>query len=226
MFNSISFWRKTRGLTQTELAEKTEIDQGIISDLENGHRDFNDGYAEKISQALLIPILQLRELPPLTIGQEGDIFIDRTSGRPAPGELPDSQKSKRSIRKKIGRIFFLTPSQARVGIERQTSWQVDESRWERVRVYVEMPCEPEENAINLTKAYVANKAGRFLKEETRKIQAEYNEIFNKQLSEEFGYDSNEPGISEDDGKNGKGLSGSGEESIRKVGPETNTDGNF
>lgn len=213
--NSIEFWRRIRGMTQIDLSAKTEIDQSIISDIERGIR-LADSYLDRISQALAVPSEQLLEPPPFTVGADGDIYIDRTSGRPVPGNLEELakeedllKKKSRSIRRQIGRVFFLTPSQARVGIQRNKSIEMLDGAWEGVRVYVEMPCEPSQEAITLAKAEVASLADRFTREEIQKIQAEYATIFR-------GTTNGESSVPEDTIKNTEGLSG----------PDAPSDGDF
>ena len=211
--NSISFWRKTRGKTQADIEAETGIDQAVLSEVESGLRS-PDSYLDKLANALLVPQNVLLEPPPLIVGQEGDILIDRTAGRPTPGELGEDPKSKkRSTRKTIGRLFFLTPSQARIGVQRNRSVEITDGVWDGARVYVEVPCEPEHQAMLLAKAEAAALADRFLREEIAKIEGEYAALF-QQGSEEF-YGT-QPSVFEDNGTVGEGLSGEDVASDRKI----------
>lgn len=45
-------WRKHRGLTQSRLAERAEVTQGLISQLENGRTDYSGAVLEKLAEAL------------------------------------------------------------------------------------------------------------------------------------------------------------------------------
>jgi transcriptional regulator with XRE-family HTH domain len=57
----IRYYRLEKGLTQEELAFKTNLHQAQITRLENGKQRFNSDQLEKISQVLEIPITCLFE---------------------------------------------------------------------------------------------------------------------------------------------------------------------
>lgn len=45
-------WRTHRGLTQEQLAERTDLSQGMISQLENGRSDFTGNLLDLLAEAL------------------------------------------------------------------------------------------------------------------------------------------------------------------------------
>jgi ribosome-binding protein aMBF1 (putative translation factor) len=55
----LAFWRKNRGLTQSELAKKTEIAQGFLSEIENGLKTGDVMVLQRIATALGISLLEL-----------------------------------------------------------------------------------------------------------------------------------------------------------------------
>lgn len=205
--NSIAFWRKLRGKTQFDIEQETGIDQAVLSEVESGKRSA-DSYVEKLASTLTVTQEDLLKPPPLVIGEESDIVIDRTADHAAPGELGEEGivSRKRTQRRNVGRIFFMTPSQARVGIRRKRAVERTEGVWDSAEVYVEVPCEPEHGKVLLAKAYAADLADQFLQEEERKIEAEYKAIFQGHTgSSEF--DGEKSGFPEDFGQTGEGLSG-------------------
>ncbi|CAL8974541.1 helix-turn-helix domain-containing protein [Rhodoplanes serenus] len=46
-------WRKHRGLTQERLADRAEITQGMISQLENGRSDYTGELLDRLAEALM-----------------------------------------------------------------------------------------------------------------------------------------------------------------------------
>jgi hypothetical protein len=54
--NAIRVLREWRDVTQMYLADKTDIGQGYISDLENGRRQGTTAALKKIAQALNVPL--------------------------------------------------------------------------------------------------------------------------------------------------------------------------
>lgn len=46
-------WRKYRNLTQEQLAERTGITQGMVSQLETGRSDFSGNVLEMLAEALM-----------------------------------------------------------------------------------------------------------------------------------------------------------------------------
>lgn len=46
-------WRKYRNLTQEQLAERTGITQGMVSQLETGRSDFSGSVLEMLAEALM-----------------------------------------------------------------------------------------------------------------------------------------------------------------------------
>lgn len=46
-------WRKHRGLTQQQLADRLESSKGYVSDLENGKRRYNQDLLEALAYALM-----------------------------------------------------------------------------------------------------------------------------------------------------------------------------
>lgn len=71
---NIRKFRKASGLTQEELAFKSELSQGYVNQLESGKRRFTQKSLELISKALNIPIHSLfDELPPASeVTEESD----------------------------------------------------------------------------------------------------------------------------------------------------------
>lgn len=56
-------WRKARGLTGMELAERTGYDQGTISALENGSRRANIDHLEALAKVMDLTVAQLFRSP-------------------------------------------------------------------------------------------------------------------------------------------------------------------
>lgn len=59
-------FRKTRGLTQYELAAKTELSQSTINQLETGRKRPSMESADKISKALKVPLFWLFKPKPVS----------------------------------------------------------------------------------------------------------------------------------------------------------------
>lgn len=57
-------WRKARGMTMVELAEKAEMHQGHLSRLERGLIPYTQPSLEKIAQALRVTPGTLLDTPP------------------------------------------------------------------------------------------------------------------------------------------------------------------
>lgn len=57
-------WRKARGMTMVELAEKAEIDQGQLSKLERGLLPYNQPNLERLAEVLRVTPAQLIETRP------------------------------------------------------------------------------------------------------------------------------------------------------------------
>jgi ribosome-binding protein aMBF1 (putative translation factor) len=55
----LAFWRKKRGLTQTELAQAAEIAQGFLSEIESGLKTGDVKVLQRIATALEISLLDL-----------------------------------------------------------------------------------------------------------------------------------------------------------------------
>ena len=63
----LAFWRKKRGLTQTDLAKAAGIAQGFLSEIENGLKTGDVTVLQRIAIALEISLLELvPDLPPNT----------------------------------------------------------------------------------------------------------------------------------------------------------------
>ena len=61
----LAFWRKKRGLTQTDLAKSAEIAQGFLSEIESGLKTGDVTVLQRIAIALEISLLELvPDLPP------------------------------------------------------------------------------------------------------------------------------------------------------------------
>jgi DNA-binding XRE family transcriptional regulator len=54
--NALRVLREWRGVTQLDLAAKTSIGQGYLSDLENGRRNGTTAALRKIAEALKVPL--------------------------------------------------------------------------------------------------------------------------------------------------------------------------
>jgi ribosome-binding protein aMBF1 (putative translation factor) len=60
----LAFWRKKRGLTQTDLAKAAKIAQGFLSEIESGLKTGDVTVLQRIAMALEISLLELvPELP-------------------------------------------------------------------------------------------------------------------------------------------------------------------
>lgn len=55
----LHFWRRKRGMTQTELAEKAGISQNYVASLEAGSRKGDPALFKKLATALHMPMEQL-----------------------------------------------------------------------------------------------------------------------------------------------------------------------
>ena len=61
----LAFWRKKRGLTQTELAKAAEIAQGFLSEIESGLKTGDVAVLQRIAAALEVSLVDLvPDLPP------------------------------------------------------------------------------------------------------------------------------------------------------------------
>ena len=61
----LAFWRKKRGLTQTDLAKAAKIAQGFLSEIESGIKTGDVTVLQRIAIALEISLLELvPDLPP------------------------------------------------------------------------------------------------------------------------------------------------------------------
>lgn len=60
----IRAWRKERGMTMMELAEKADIDQGHLSKLERGLLPYNQPNLERLATALSVTTAVLIERGP------------------------------------------------------------------------------------------------------------------------------------------------------------------
>ena len=63
----LAFWRKKRGLTQTDLAKAAKIAQGFLSEIESGLKTGDVTVLQRIAIALEISLLEL--VPDLPSGQ-------------------------------------------------------------------------------------------------------------------------------------------------------------
>ena len=62
----LAFWRKKRGVTQTDLAKAADIAQGFLSEIESGLKTGDVTVLQRIAIALEISLLEL--VPDLTSG--------------------------------------------------------------------------------------------------------------------------------------------------------------
>ena len=77
----LAFWRKKRGLTQTDLAKAAKIAQGFLSEIESGLKTGDVTVLQRIAIALEISLLELvPELP---------------SGKRQPGVKPNIVKRRK-----------------------------------------------------------------------------------------------------------------------------------
>lgn len=60
---NLKHWRQVRGLTQPELAERSEIEQSYLSKLENGRSQASEGVRERLAEALGIDVETLLRDP-------------------------------------------------------------------------------------------------------------------------------------------------------------------
>lgn len=66
--NFIAAWRKRRGLTLEQLAERTELTPGFLSRIENGGRGYSRRTADRLSLALMVEPWELLGRHPDDIG--------------------------------------------------------------------------------------------------------------------------------------------------------------
>ena len=55
----LAFWRRKRGLTQTQLAEHVGISQNYVASLEKGDRKGDPALFKKLATALAVPMENL-----------------------------------------------------------------------------------------------------------------------------------------------------------------------
>jgi len=61
----LAFWRKKRGLTQTDLAKAADIAQGFLSEIESGLKTGDVTVLQRLAIALEISLLELvPDVPP------------------------------------------------------------------------------------------------------------------------------------------------------------------
>ena len=187
MTNSLHFWRKLMGMNQIALARKIGVEQSIISQFENGDREPTANTWEKIATALNIPVDRLFSPPPLMLRGHEEAVVERTASAPGREEPPG--KSRKARRPQgFGTINFLTPSQAKVGVQLQKTIQLADNQWDGARVWVELPCDDDPVAIRETKTEAVRYCRDFLNEEIGRIEAEDRARFNQELVERMGED--------------------------------------
>ena len=184
MTNSLRFWRKQRAISQTRLAEKIGVEQPMVSWFENGDKEPTVETWENIAAALNVPVDVLFAPPPISFGGTADSIVERVSSIPTVGE--ESGKSRKARRPQgFGRVTFLTPSQAKVGVQLQKTIKLADDEWDGVRVWIELPCEDDREAILETKAEAIRYCTDFVDQEMRRIVQEYRTQFNDQRVEGF-----------------------------------------
>lgn len=184
MTNSLRFWRKQRAISQTRLAEKIGVEQPMVSWFENGDKEPTAETWEKIAAALNVPVDVLFAPPPISFGGTADSIVERVSSLPAAGD--ESGKSKKARRPQgFGRVTFLTPSQAKVGVQLQKTIKLADDEWDGVRVWIELPCEDDREAILETKAEAVRYCKDFVDQEIGRISQEYLTQFNGRTVEGF-----------------------------------------
>lgn len=178
MTNSLRFWRKQRAISQTRLAEKIGVEQPMISWFESGDKEPTADTWEKIAALLNVPVDVLFAPPPISFGTTSDSIVERVSSVPAvPGD--ESGKSKKARRPQgFGRVNFLTPSQAKIGVQLQRTIKLADDEWDGVRVWIELPCEDDREAILETKAEAVRYCTDFVDQEIKRITQEYIIQFN------------------------------------------------
>jgi ribosome-binding protein aMBF1 (putative translation factor) len=67
----LAFWRKKRGLTQTDLAKAAKIAQGFLSEIESGLKTGDVTVLQRIAIALEVSLLELVPELPATRHQAG-----------------------------------------------------------------------------------------------------------------------------------------------------------
>jgi ribosome-binding protein aMBF1 (putative translation factor) len=70
----LAFWRKKRGLTQTDLAKAAKIAQGFLSEIESGLKTGDVTVLQRIAIALEISLLELVPDLPSSQRKSGDGF--------------------------------------------------------------------------------------------------------------------------------------------------------
>ncbi len=184
MTNSLRFWRKQRAISQTRLAEKIGVEQPMVSWFETGDKEPTAETWEKIAAVLNIPVDVLFAPPPISFGTTSDSIVERVTSLPTVGE--ESGKSKKARRPQgFGRINFLTPSQAKVGVQLQKTIKLADDEWDGVRVWIELPCEDDREAILETKAEAVRYCMDFVDQEIGRIIQEYRIQFNGDKVESF-----------------------------------------
>jgi len=76
-------WRKARGLTGAELAERTGYDQGTISALESGSRRANLDHLFAIAKVLELSVPQLFRSPDDPLNELDKAIADLSDGKKA-----------------------------------------------------------------------------------------------------------------------------------------------
>lgn len=179
MTNSLRFWRKQRGVSQTQLGAKVGVQQGVISSFETGEREPTAETWQMMADLLVLPVETLFAPPPLSFGSNTDTIIERTSAEAANGDGSKSRKARKQ--QGFGRVTFLTPSQARVKVQLRKTIKLSDEEWDGVEVYVELPCEDDPDAVREAKAEAVRYCQDFIAEEIGRIEQEYITQFNKQM---------------------------------------------
>lgn len=181
MTNSLRFWRKLRGISQTALARKIGVEQPIISWFETGDKDPTAETWEQLASTLDVPIDVLFAPPPISFGGTTDAIIERTTSEAPNVDGKKSRKARRS--QGFGRVTFLTPSQARVKMQLRKTIKLSDEEWDGVEVFVELPCEDDPDAIREAKTEAVKYCQDFIEEEIGRIIQEDTIRFNRALVE-------------------------------------------
>lgn len=192
--NSLRFWRKQRGISQKNLAEKIGSSQPMVCYFETGEREPTMETWKQIEAVLNIPLETLFAEPPFSFGSNEDSLIERVTTAPVVGD--ESVKSKR-VNQPNGfrRVTFLSESNAKVGLQLQKTIKLTDEEWDGVRVWVELPCGDDPLEIQEAKTEAVGYCQRFLNEEIKRIQQEYIDQFNHAMVETV--DGEVPSVSQD-----------------------------
>jgi transcriptional regulator with XRE-family HTH domain len=130
-------WRRQRGLTQFELAQRAHLSRPYVSNLEKGKVDPTLSSLRRLAGALDVPLAQLIEgAPPAkTLGRQQMDRLARGAlhpGTPAVRHLPEVRVLARLLHDRRKALGLYTPKRRSLaGMARPRSSAIHAARWLR-----------------------------------------------------------------------------------------------